>query len=211
MQAGVDDFIDKPLRKPVLEAKLQFLHHLSRQRRALQAKITELEALTAEVKRMTLCDGLTGIANRRHFDAELIREWRRSCRAGSTLSLCLVDIDQFAAFNELYGQLDGDDCLVRSAQALLSSMRRAGDLVARYDADCFAVLLPDTDTESVSACAERLRNAIRALRIPHAGAKTGQITASVGVASLGPASASKPDELLQLAERALAAMQAAAT
>lgn len=130
-------------------------------------------------------DDLTGIANRRHFDAVLTREYARHTRSGEKLSLILIDVDQFKAFNDCYGHVAGDDCLRRIGGILAAKASRANDLAARYGGEEFACILPMTDLDGASAMAEQIRRAIEALAIPHQGSSAaGVVTASLGVATM---------------------------
>jgi diguanylate cyclase (GGDEF)-like protein len=140
-------------------------------------------------------DGLTGVPNRRHFDESLANEWRRAARKGSPVTLLLIDIDYFKAFNDNAGHQAGDECLRRVAQALQSSVHRAPDLVCRYGGEEFVVLLPDTDRDSGHRIAESLRRSV---------ADLGIVTISVGVASeVPPRDASGAEELIGRADAAL--------
>jgi GGDEF domain-containing protein len=110
----------------------------------VEQRTAELAEANRRLERLSSLDGLTGVANRRRFDEALDVEWRRALRAGSPLSLVLLDIDHFKAFNDTYGHLRGDECLQQVALALSASLGRAGDLLARYGGEEFVALLPDT-------------------------------------------------------------------
>ncbi|PKL77274.1 MAG: diguanylate cyclase response regulator, partial [Candidatus Melainabacteria bacterium HGW-Melainabacteria-1] len=101
---------------------------------------TERKELELALARMAELDGLTGLANRRMFDAALAREWKRSARLGQPLSLLMCDIDHFKRYNDSCGHLEGDSCLIQVAQAIGQSARRPGDLAARYGGEEFALL-----------------------------------------------------------------------
>src|SRR5262249_57384309 len=110
----------------------------------------DLRAAQARLAALASIDGLTGIANRRQFDARLDEEWRRAIRGGQWLSLAMLDIDHFKEFNDHYGHAQGDECLRQVAQLLAAGCRRPADLVARYGGEEFALVLPETDP--VGAC-----------------------------------------------------------
>jgi diguanylate cyclase (GGDEF)-like protein len=148
-------------------------------------------------------DGLTGIANRRSFDCALALEWNRAKRSGSSLSVVMLDVDNFKHFNDHYGHLAGDDCLRLLAQALLKAGRRAGELVARYGGEEFVVLLPDTDAREALEAAQRMQHEVWSLELPHAEIAPGIVTFSLGVASLVPSKQHLPEELVRLADAAL--------
>ena len=170
-------------------------------------------ALAASNKRLTeqsLLDGLTGIANRRRFDEALAREYRRHARGGALLSLVLIDIDHFKAFNDRYGHIQGDACLRRVAEALRQNVSRAGDLVARYGGEEFACILAETDATAAAALAERLRRAVAALNIPHEASPTaGRVTISCGAATARCLPGGSPLDLLARADALLYRAKAA--
>ncbi|MCW8931452.1 MAG: diguanylate cyclase [Gammaproteobacteria bacterium] len=144
-------------------------------------------------------DGLTEIPNRRYFDEYLMLELRRAKRNKQIMSLLLCDLDYFKQFNDTYGHLAGDDCLRKVATTLTSNMKRAGDCVARFGGEEFTILLPDTSLNTAVQIAERLRNKINNLKIPHADSKINQfVTISIGVASTE--TIQKADELLAQAD-----------
>jgi len=141
-------------------------------------KVEELLSLHA------LTDALTGLANRRAFDEALAREWARTLREGSPVSLLLLDIDRFKELNDQYGHQVGDDCL-RAVAAAVPGALRTTDIVARYGGEEIAVILPSTDSAGAVKSAEAVRGIIEDLRIPHEGNADhgGWVTASVGVAT----------------------------
>src|SRR5260221_9038725 len=150
---GAVDYITKPIRPPVVRARVRMQLELKRARDLLE--------------RLALLDPLTGIANRRRFDAALEEEWRRASRTGTWFSLALIDVDDFKAFNDAYGHARGDDCLRLVAQALSSVARRPGDLAARYGGEEFVIILPQTDGEAMVVQMERVLAGIEALRLEH--------------------------------------------
>jgi diguanylate cyclase (GGDEF)-like protein/PAS domain S-box-containing protein len=150
-------------------------------------------------------DGLTGLANRRHFDEMLESEYRRASRSGTALSLLMIDVDCFKAYNDRYGHPAGDRCLRDIAGALREIAGRPGDLVARYGGEEIAIVLPDTPADGAVTIAERARAAVGSLGIPHLGNLAATtVTISIGVATMTPADPlGSPDELIQAADRAL--------
>jgi diguanylate cyclase (GGDEF)-like protein len=128
-------------------------------------------------------DGLTGLANRRAFDQAVDREWRRARRDGTTLSVIMLDVDQFKSFNDHYGHLGGDDCLRKVGGALRGVLLRPGDMACRYGGEEFVILLPNTNRAGAQAIAERARLAVETMAIPHDLARTRVVTISLGVAT----------------------------
>ena len=140
----------------------------------------QAEALRAQ----SYVDGLTGIANRRHFDVALDRELRRAQRNGGKLSLLLMDIDSFKAYNDHFGHQQGDACLTLVAEAFAATLHRPADLAARYGGEEFGAVLPDTSPEQAAQVAETIRAGVAALEVPHApAALRPYVTMSIGVAS----------------------------
>jgi diguanylate cyclase (GGDEF)-like protein len=163
-----------------------------------------LSVANAALERQTRLDGLTGVANRRHFDETLDVEWRRAVRSGEPLSLVLVDIDCFKAYNDVCGHLQGDDCLRRVAAVLQGSLQRAGDLVARYGGEEFALVLPHLTEEAAATVAETLRSRVEDLAVPHRRSSVAPIvTISAGVATVVPRQGLGSAELIASADRAL--------
>jgi diguanylate cyclase (GGDEF)-like protein len=161
------------------------------------------------LREQTYSDGLTGIANRRHFDVAMDKELRLAKRSGTTLSLLMIDIDYFKAYNDHYGHQPGDTCLIQVAAALSAMLQRPADLLARYGGEEFAAILPSTDPAQAVLMAEAIRARVTALRIPHAaaGGLSRHVTASIGVASLRPDkhtdAADDGAQLIGAADRAL--------
>ncbi|MGB3193258.1 MAG: diguanylate cyclase [Limnoraphis sp.] len=147
---------------------------------------------------------MTKVANRRHFDEDFTREWKRLCREQQPLSLILLDLDYFKSYNDTYGHQLGDDCLMQLAEALQQVVHRPNDLVARYAGEEFVVLLPDTDREEAIAVAENIRAAIKALNIPHGGSEVSdRVTVSMGISTCIPCESQKPYLLIEGADTAL--------
>jgi diguanylate cyclase (GGDEF)-like protein len=172
-------------------------HELSRLRLAL-------ETANQRLKRLVAVDGLTGIANRRHFDRALERELRRTRREQQPLSLIFLDLDEFKRFNDTYGHARGDEVLRNVAHTLDETFRRGGDLVARYGGEEFAVVLPGVDGRRAALYAERLRRRIWRLSIPYGASQvTDRVTISGGVATAASMSVTSASDLLLAADRAL--------
>ncbi len=147
----------------------------------------QLAALQKELEDLSFKDGLTGVANRRRFDAIMEMEWDNARRNHQPLSLIILDIDYFKEYNDHYGHIQGDDCLKKVGDALKGAATRARDLVARYGGEEFVLVLPETDAGSAQKVAERVRKQIFKLQIPHEKSCVAQLlTASMGVGTIIP-------------------------
>jgi diguanylate cyclase (GGDEF)-like protein len=165
-------------------------------------RLLRVQAL--ELRNQTFSDGLTGIANRRHFDLAIEREARRAKRGCTPLSLLMIDIDCFKAYNDHYGHQQGDETLVQVACALAGMLHRPTDLIARYGGEEFSVILPEMDQAQSLQLAEELRRRVRELAIPHAQAEgEACVTVSIGLATQLPEHAPCPALLIGAADRAL--------
>lgn len=192
---GAVDFIAKPIRPAIVTARART--HLR-----LKQALDRLNVLAQT-------DGLTGLSNRRTLDAALERECVRASRSGSAVSLVLLDIDFFKRYNDTYGHIQGDQCLVLVSSALRRCAKRAIDVVARYGGEEFALLLPDTGADGAREVAEHIHQEVALLGIPHSTSDKGQISVSIGVASFVPAEPAAhhrhltPADLLKAADEAL--------
>jgi diguanylate cyclase (GGDEF)-like protein len=174
----------------------------------LEAKVkqrtTELEIANAKLQELSTTDALTGLANRGHFDAQWHVEWQRALRDGNHLSLIMLDVDHFKAFNDSLGHPAGDACLQRVGGILRTVRNRPGDLTARYGGEEFIVILPGCDGPPARLKAEGLREAVAAAAMPHPQSPTAPIvTISAGVASCIPQVGQDPAQLLRLADQSL--------
>lgn len=216
--SGAVDYLFKPLEPAVLRSKVGVFLSLYRQRiqleektRELDAKLVELEELHQaletsheKLRLLSSLDGLTGLPNRRHFDETLKREWHRGIRNRKPLSIILVDIDYFKAFNDAYGHIAGDDCLRRVAEALAASLFRETDVVARYGGEEFTAILPDTDAKGAEIVGCRMREVISSLGICHVASPGGDhVTISLGISTLVPTGLKSPTSLVAAADKAL--------
>ena len=146
----------------------------------------EVLALNRKLEGWSNQDGLTGIANRRLFDQTMAAEWARGKRSQTPLSLLLFDVDHFKGYNDHYGHVKGDDCLIRIAREISALSWRSSDLFARYGGEEFAIVLPETPADAALQIAEQVRQAVAGLKTPHAKSPLGFITISVGICTLVP-------------------------
>jgi diguanylate cyclase (GGDEF)-like protein len=161
------------------DQRYRLITRMSTARTRLEEERERTRALLARLDRLSHEDPLTGLANRRRWDAELAEACATARRAGTSLAVVLADVDHFKEVNDLHGHGRGDEAL-RLVADVLTSRVRAGDVVARLGGDELAVLLPGTDLGRAVALAEELRVAARELTLPGAG--PGALTLSLGVA-----------------------------
>ncbi|PCJ45086.1 MAG: hypothetical protein COA99_05725 [Moraxellaceae bacterium] len=170
----------------------------------IQRKNNELKKANDKLKVLVDIDPLTKIANRRHFDHVLDEEWRRARRRGFSISMLMVDIDFFKAFNDGLGHLEGDKCIQQVARCMANIVRRPGDLVSRYGGEEFAVVLPSLNVEEAERLAKVVCRAVEALHITHPSSQVSEfVTVSIGVAAIVPTNDFSKRDLVAMADQAL--------
>ena len=217
-QFGCDDYITKPfaieevlmrvenqIRKYhwqlELKAKNQSLEQKNRQ---LLDKERILSNLNCELNRLATIDRLTQIANRYQFDEFIRREWQRSQREKSDLSLIFIDIDYFKLYNDYFGHQAGDVCLQKVAKAIAKTAQRPGDLTARYGGEEFAVILPQTPANNALSLAEKIRQEVKKLNLVHFDSLVSDLVSlSLGVTSVVPSPHYTIKQFLVTADKAL--------
>lgn len=164
----------------------------------------DLERINSELAALALQDSLTGLANRRLFDAALDEEYARAMRNQTSLALVMLDVDHFKKYNDRYGHPQGDECLKRLSKALKSASTRPGDLVARYGGEEFVMLLPGTDLAGAITVAERVRRTVQALHLEHLDNQGAVVTISAGITASIPLRKGKSSQdMVQAADQAL--------
>lgn len=172
--------------------------------RALRESQQQLLDTNLLLQRLIKSDSLTGLANRRYFDEYLQIEWNHALRDQNELSLLMIDVDHFKAYNDQYGHVAGDEVLRHVGEALRDSCTRASDLAARYGGEEFAVIMPGTAAGGARLLAEKVRRAVEALGIPHELPKPGSvISVSIGIATLSPTAEQEPLSLVVKADEGL--------
>jgi GGDEF domain-containing protein len=189
----------------------------------LAAREQDLHDSNSQLQELAKLDGLTGLINRRTFNARLAAEWSAAQKLQESLALILLDVDHFKRFNDRYGHSKGDSCLRKIAEVLKLNARtgltagagaamppsfrrmasRNSDVAARYGGEEFALLLPGASLELATKVAERLRLSVENLGLPHEDSPTGHVTISLGVAASVPADADGAQELIDAADEAL--------
>jgi diguanylate cyclase (GGDEF)-like protein len=172
------------------------------EKRLLQ-RTQELEIANCKFEKLSTTDGLTGIANRRHFDEVLDFEWERALRQNQILALGLLDVDWFKKYNDFYGHQMGDECLKQVAKVLTENISRTGDLVARYGGEEFVFILPATNCDTALQIAQKICQAFEKLGFSHELSEFDFVSVSIGVAAIIPTANIQPKNLIQMADSAL--------
>jgi diguanylate cyclase (GGDEF)-like protein len=168
LELGAADYIIKPFNPNVVRARVR--------------NNVELKLARDRLLALAATDGMTGLFNRRAFDVALERECKRLARMHAPLTLIMIDVDFFKAYNDCYGHVAGDDCLRQIAHELVTAMQRPADFVGRYGGEEFVCILPETALNGGIEVVERIQTGIRALAIPHSGSLVAaSVTVSFGV------------------------------
>ncbi len=189
--------IEQQLEKKVIERTIQ-----------LENARNELELKNSQLQVLATTDALTNLANRRSFDKHIAEEWKRCSRDKIPLSILMIDVDYFKAYNDYYGHQQGDECLQHIAQILQSAdiASRPGDLLARYGGEEFTVVLNNTTQQNAVAIAEKIRQLVQHNAIPHASTLLNNIdivTLSIGVSTEVDYQGATLQELIEQADQAL--------
>jgi diguanylate cyclase (GGDEF)-like protein/PAS domain S-box-containing protein len=183
-----------------VDSLIGFMFDISERKRT-EAKLLDMQR---ELEELSFKDGLTGVANRRRFDAIMNIEWGNAQRSKKPLSLVMFDIDYFKQYNDHYGHLQGDHCLKRVAQVLSMVTTRAHGFLARFGGEEFVLVLPETNESSAMTVAERCRELLAKERIPHERSEVSELlTVSLGVATTIPAHDDEPLSFIDTVDRRL--------
>lgn len=152
---------------------------------------------------LALEDGLTGLSNRRQFDFFIGAEISRTKRKSDDTALIMIDVDLFKKYNDHYGHVQGDECLKAVSAIIKKNVTRAGDLAARYGGEEFAIVLSDTDYVGAFLIAEKIRIELEQSAIQHSESPIGVVTISVGISALSGSKTDTPENLVDIADKAL--------
>ncbi|KJY87378.1 diguanylate cyclase [Vibrio neptunius] len=204
IDAGGDDYLTKPVDKLVLASKLIAMQRIAFMRRELNQKTSELAKANQELEKLASEDGLTKVKNRRYIDEKLREMIANHGRHNLPLSIILIDVDHFKLFNDNYGHIEGDKCLVEIAQALASLFSRSGEIVGRYGGEEFVIVLGHTNAEHARKHAMRIHSTLEKLAIRHGHSSVSDlVTVSQGVYSITPTGRETPDDLYSKADQGL--------
>ncbi len=183
-----------------VDALVGFMFDISERKRNEE----KLERLQKELEELSYKDGLTGVANRRMFDAVLKTEWAQAQRNRAPLSLLIVDVDYFKQYNDHYGHIQGDECLRQVAQLLASALQRPRDFLARFGGEEFVIVLPETDEAAARIIAERCRDKLAQAGIAHAESAVGKaLTVSIGAGTTVPRHDEEPRRFIDQVDNRL--------
>lgn len=177
---------------------------LEKSRAEIERQKSELQEANQELKLLSLKDPLTGLWNRRHYDETMSMEWNYALKHKKSISLMILDIDYFKAYNDYYGHKQGDVCLIQVGQAIQNFFNCDSNLVARYGGEEFVVIMPNVEKDEAINIASSLRETIENLNIPHKGSSIGPyVTVSIGVTSMIPTESTSIKELFLTVDKAL--------
>ncbi|VEP16543.1 Response regulator receiver modulated diguanylate cyclase [Hyella patelloides LEGE 07179] len=204
LSLGAVDYITKPFQALEVLARVQVHLQLQLLAKKIIQQNQELEKANQQLQYLVNFDGLTQVANRRHFDRYIQQEWGRLQREKQPLSLILCDIDYFKNYNDYYGHPAGDDCLKKVAEALKNAVKRSSDLVCRYGGEEFAIILPNTDLAGAIKITQLIQLTIKELKLVHDRSPINKnITVSLGISSEIPHQQSSVKFLINAADTAL--------
>ena len=186
---GAVDYVTKPVSPIIIRARVRT--HV------------QLYQYQTTYKKQALVDDLTGVANRRRYDAESISKWQEAVRFQLPFSVCMMDIDKFKMYNDTFGHPAGDKVLTAVAQEAASHFRRATDLFARYGGEEFVAVFVGNDGPSAFKLLKSIRQAVEDLHIPHSPEVGPWVTVSIGGVSLVPKAGESYETYLKLADTML--------
>ena len=213
-EIGAVDYLFKPIEPIMLQSKVKVFLELYNQKkmieeqaRLLEMKVKELSELQEanfKLESLSTLDGLTGIPNRRSFDDYIEMSIKSCTRLNKPISLIMADIDFFKGYNDNYGHLKGDDCLINVAKSISLSVKRPLDFVTRYGGEEFAVILPETDEEGAKIIAEIIRKNVEELEIAHKSSDvSAYVTLSLGITTKSSSIQYSKNELIEHSDKAL--------
>lgn len=204
IEAGGDDYLIKPVDKVVLNSKLIAMQRIAFMRRELKQKSAALAKANQELEQLAQEDGLTKVKNRRYVDQKLQEMILLHGRHELPLSVILLDVDKFKLFNDNYGHIEGDKCLISLAEILTKLFVRSGEVVGRYGGEEFVIILGYTDQEKAIKDASRIQSALIEASIPHEHSDVANIvTVSQGVFTTIPSGRESIEQFYDLVDKQL--------
>jgi diguanylate cyclase (GGDEF)-like protein len=209
--AGISDYIKKPFSMPEFLTRINYALRLKKEIDLRKKKDTELndtnkqlEKVLVTLSKLNMTDALTNIFNRRYFDTKIRDEWKRCQRSHIPLGLAMIDIDYFKLYNDTYGHQKGDECLIKVAQSIKSTILRPGDFVCRYGGEEFIAVLPNTNQTALINVCQRILKKIRAMKIKHESSSVNKyVSISIGAVTKLTSEMAGYESLIKEADEAL--------
>ena len=203
IESGGDDYLGKPVNSIILQAKITALSRFANMRQELIHINHEMVEKNKILNQLADHDGLTGLYNRRYLDKFLAMTIGKARRDNESMCLLMIDIDWFKLYNDCYGHVDGDKCIIQVANAMSNIILRETDCLGRYGGEEFCVVLPNTSTIGGMNVVTKLLECIRSLNIVHEQSEYGILSISLGVLCIKPELSDKLDDLYKKADKAL--------
>lgn len=203
IEAGGDDYLLKPVNSLTIKAKIESLSRFVDMRRQLIRLNFELNHKNERLHELADHDGLTGLSNRRYLDNFAQQALNKAQRDNEYLSIIMIDIDWFKLFNDHYGHLKGDECIIAVAEAMQGRIKRETDCIARYGGEEFCVILQNTDIEGAQAVAYDIKQLVAELKIQHKLSAFDYVSISLGVFSAVPDNELMINDVISYADKAL--------
>lgn len=170
----------------------------------IRARTAELELMNKRFEEMSKLDPLTNLPNRRYFEERFTQEWFRAERTQQPLAILMIDIDFFKKYNDTFGHVKGDDCLIDVTVAIKETLSRGGDFLARYGGEEFIVLLPDTNLTGAYVVGENICKAVLAKQFENPDSELSPfVTVSVGGTAVLCNGPSQMESIINTADQAL--------
>ena len=203
IEAGGDDYLGKPVSSITLHAKLIALSRFAKMRQELIRINEEMQEKNKLLNQLADHDGLTGLYNRRYLDKFLTMTLNKAKRDNENISLIMIDIDWFKLYNDSYGHIEGDKCIIAVAKAMQNIIQRETDCLGRYGGEEFCVILQNTDTIGSMNVVTKLLESIRTLKIEHNKSEFNFLSISLGLVCIKPSLKDKIEDVYVRADKAL--------
>ncbi len=202
--SGGDDFLMKPVSRPILSTRLTTIGHINSMRSQITQLTKDLSLANAKLEQLSSTDALTGTANRLQLDKQLDKYWQQCAEQQTHLTLLMVKIDHFALYASSHTHEQVDTCLKMVADLLKAQAYRSDTLIARTQSDQFALLLPKIDINAAIEQAEAIRSGVEALQLNHPKSPTAKyVTSSIGIAVSSPEVNQASNKIIDQANGAL--------
>ena len=195
---------DKELYSDLVKEYKELLEQMKRMVKVSDIIENKLNCVRLSIEEISKIDFLTNIYNRRYFNEAIIDEWKNCKKNREYLSVIMIDVDKFKAYNDTYGHIKGDKCLQSISAVIKDTIQESKNIVSRYGGEEFIVLIPNKDLDKAKYIAENIRENIEKLGILHEGSKEYRIvTVSIGIAANIPNGKLSPEKLINMADEAL--------